>query len=141
VIVWGRSLFLALLLLGTLFVAVTMRDLPPLVATNFNGAGAPHAWMSQDRYLAWMAGFGILLPMGVVGVISLRERVARLGWWLGCVTLGFALGIHYLILLAHRTRPPHLSTPALLAVGGVFLAALAVWAAAATRAMRPPPQA
>ncbi len=139
--VWGRSLFLALLLLGTLFVALTMHDLPLLVATNFNGAGAPHAWMSQNGYLAWMAGFGFLLPLGVVGVISLRERVARLGWWLGCIMLGFALGIHYLILLAHGTRPPHLSTPALLTVVGVSLAALAGWAAAATRAIRTPPRA
>lgn len=105
----------------------TLPALPALVATNFNGAGVPHAWMARRSYTIYLAAIGIGLPLLVVSLVG-RRSGNRGHWWLGSLMTGFALGIHTLIVRAHRTEPPHLSTAGLLMVAGAFVVALVVWA-------------
>jgi hypothetical protein len=125
----GLALFGTLIVLGVLFVAVTLPALPDSVATNFNGSGAPHAWMSRQAYAIYLIAIGAGLPLLVVGVVGLRPETRRARWWVGSVMIAFALGIHALILRAHRTDPAHLSKGELLTVTGLFVAGLVGWVA------------
>jgi hypothetical protein len=102
--------------------------LPAIVATNFNGAGLPHAWMARQSYATYLGAIGIGLPLLIVVVVGRGSGDRRGHWWLGSLMIAFALGIHTLILRAHRTAPPHLSTAGLLTVVGAFVVALVVWA-------------
>ena len=124
----GLALFWTLLVFTVLFVVTTLPALPALVATNFNGAGVPHAWMARESYTIYLAAIGIGLPLLIVGLVGRGSGHRRGHWWLGALMTGFALGIHALIVRAHRTEPPHLSTAGLLTVAGAFVVALVVWA-------------
>ena len=122
------AFFWALIGLGVLFVAVTLHTLPDTVATNFSGAGAPHAWMARQSYAIYLGAIGLALPLLTVWFVG-RGRGSRAGrWWLGSLMIGFALAIHTLILAAHRTDPPRLSAASLLIVMGLFVAGLVAWA-------------
>ena len=68
-----------------------------------------------------------MLPLLTVAVVSRRGGTQSAQWRLGSLLVGFALGVHVLILEAHRARPPQLSTPGFLAVLGLFVAGLAIW--------------
>jgi hypothetical protein len=124
----GLALFWALIFLGVLFVVITLPELPPSVATNFNGAGMPHAWMARQSYAIYLAAIGLGLPLLTVALVGRRPGSRAGRWWLGSLMTGFALGIHTLILGAHRTEPPHLSAASLLTVMGLFVAGLVGWA-------------
>ena len=123
----GRRFFAILLVLGALFVAATLGDLPAVVATNFGRAGMPHAWMGRGAYAGYLTVIGVALPLLAVGLVA-RRRGARAGrWWLGSLLLGFALSLHVVLLMAHRAEPPRLSTTAFIAVLGLFVVGLAGW--------------
>lgn len=124
----GLALFWTLTLLGILFVAITLPTLPATVATNFNGAGIPHAWMTRPSYAIYLAAIGVALPLLMVVLVGRRSRIHEGRWWLGSLMIGFALGIHTLILRAHRTEPPHSSTASLLTVMALFVVGLVGWA-------------
>jgi len=123
----GSILFWTLIVTGGLFVALTLRELPPTVATNFGSAGVPHAWMSRRAYTGYVTALGLLLPLLAVALVA-RHRAARAGrWWLGSLLAGLALGVHLVILDAHRTQPPRLSTAGFLALLGLFAIGLVSW--------------
>lgn len=124
----GLALFWTLIVFDVLFVVTTLPALPASVATNFNGGGVPHAWMSRQSYTIYLAAIGVGLPLLIVGVVGRGSGNRRGRWWLGTLMIGFALGIHTLLLRAHRTEPPHLSTAGFLTVTGIFVVALVVWA-------------
>ena len=123
----GLRFFWMLTAAGALFVALTFADLPATVATNFAGSGVPHAWMGRQVYAGYLAIIGVVLPLLTVAVVSRRGGTQSAQWRLGSLLVGFALGVHVLILEAHRARPPQLSTPGFLAVLGLFVAGLAIW--------------
>ncbi len=77
--------------------------------------------MSRQSYTIYLAAIGIGLPLLIVAVVGRGSGNRRGHWWLGSLMIGFALGIHTLILRAHRTEPPHLSTAGLLTVAGAFV--------------------
>jgi hypothetical protein len=160
----GRSLFLVLAigLIGVLL--VTVRRLPPVVASHFDGAGVPNGWSSRQGYAIVLIGTGVLLPLAITGlVISLtRKGPARLNipardywsrpehsheavlrvraymWWLGCLMAGLTLSIHWLVMAAHAHEPPRLRTSAVLTVLGAVFLGIVVWAAGWYRLLRPP---
>ena len=73
----GLALFWTLLVFGVLFVVTTLPALPALVATNFNGAGVPHAWMARRSYTIYLAAIGIGLPLLVVSLVGRRSGNRR----------------------------------------------------------------
>ena len=123
----GSVVFWALLALGAVFVAITLPTMPTIVATNFNGVGAPHAWMGRGSYAIYLSAVGIVLPLGMVGLMGRRAPTRESRWWLGSLMIGFALGVHVLLLGAHRRQPPHLSTVSFLTAMGVFVVGLIAW--------------
>jgi uncharacterized membrane protein len=145
-------------------VLVTLRRLPPTVASHFDAAGVPNGWSSRPGYALLLVIIGVLLPLGITALIRglTRQGPARLNipardywtrpehgqeavrrvraymWWLACIMAGTALLIHLLVLDAHEHEPPRLSTGAILGVLGVVLGAVAGWAAGWYRLLRRP---
>lgn len=148
------------LLLGLVYVsffgclALTQSQLPPRVATHFNGRGQPDGWMSRDAHLRSMLWFGLGFPLFVPALIYgsrfLPDRLFNIPnreyWfaperraetmnyflghslWFSSMALGFVIGIHFSILQANRLAHVHLSTPGMLALAGAFLAGTGLWA-------------
>jgi len=128
----GRGLFWFLAVGFVLLVPATLGQLPPVVASHFDGAGVPNGWSSRSAYGVLLVAVGLLLPVGIVGLVHMltqrgpqllnipardywshpehrQEAVRRVRasmWWLGCIMAGTALTIHGLILEAHVGQPP-----------------------------------
>jgi hypothetical protein len=134
----GFRLFWVVIVIGTLFVVRTLGDLHDTVAINFGAAGAPNAWIARAQYAGYLVVIGFVIPLLLVTLLG-RRAAARAGrWWLGSLMAGFALGIHAVILGAHRNQPPRLSTAGFLAVAGLFVVGLVSWALHWGRTARPP---
>jgi hypothetical protein len=123
----GFRFFLVLVVIGVLFVARTLGDLPASVATNFGGGGAPHAWIGRQAYAGYLAVIGLVIPLAIVSVMRRRGDVQPGRWWLASLMLGLALGLHTVLLAAHRTQPPRLPTAGFLALMGLFVVGLVSW--------------
>jgi hypothetical protein len=123
----GFRVFWVLVVVGALFVARTLGDLPATVATNFGGGGATHAWIGRGAYAGYLVLIGLVLPLAIVAVLGWRGGGRGAQWWLGSLMVGLALGIHAVILGAHRTQPPQLSTTGFVAVLGCFVVGLVGW--------------
>ena len=151
-----RLPYLVFAALGVVLLAdlgLTVPSLAEPVATHFDGAGIPNGWMTREAYVIFMAGFGIGLPLLVVGVPRLLprwfpkrtkipnraywlapERRAEtqqfLNWhmaWLGNLMVLFAFAIHHLVVMANASRPPRLPHAPLFFIIGCFLAGITVW--------------
>src|SRR5262249_25436745 len=129
----GRVCFWVLMLAAAGFVAVTLNELPSPVATHFGGSGQANGWMSRGAYAGYLVAIGVLLPVGGVYLISRRTGLQDASWWLGCLLVGFALGLHALIRGAHHSQPPRLSTSGFLTVLGLFIVGLVMWVRGALR--------
>jgi len=141
---------LAVLELATLASSLA---LPPVVASHFDGSGAPDGAMPRWLYMALMgllvAGAPLLLallPHWLIGRDGRRLNIPHRQYWLApqrreetlaflrrhgrwfaaAVALLLAY-VHALVVLANRAQPPSLSTPALLAGLAVFLLATGAW--------------
>jgi uncharacterized membrane protein len=160
----GRGLFW---IVGTGLVVVvlmTLHRLPPVVASHFDATGAPNGWSSRPGYALMLIAIGFVLPLGIVGLVSLltrsgpeglniparehwtrpehrQEAVRRVRaylWWLGCVMVALALAIHGLVVEAHTHQPPRLSSLGMFIVLGAAVAAIGAWVAGWYRLLRPP---
>jgi uncharacterized membrane protein len=160
----GRRLFWITGTSMVLVVLVTLPQLPPVVASHFDAAGNPNSWSSRPVYALVLITVGLVLPLAIVGLVSLltRNGPARLNiparehwtrpehrheavrrvrsylWWLGCVMAGIALAIHALVVAAHAHQPPRLSSAGMIVLLGVAVAAIGLWAAGWYRLLRPP---
>jgi uncharacterized membrane protein len=160
----GRGLFWVLATGLVAVVLVTLRRLPPVVASHFDAAGMPNGWSSRPAYALLLIAVGVLLPLGIIGLVTgLTQRgPARLNipardywtrpehsqeairrvrayvWWLGCVLAGTALLMHWLVVAAHAHQPPRLSTSAVLVVLGAVLLGIVGWTAGWYRLLRQP---
>jgi uncharacterized membrane protein len=157
------SVFALLLLFAMVFVTGTASELPPLVASHFDAAGQPNAYMSRSGYVRFVLCVAIGLPVAVVAILSAvysyatdlklpnreywlapqrldRTRGVLLahGAWFGSLLTAMVCMVHWLELAANRQHPPHLSNQAFFAVLAAFLAAMAVWVAALMIAFRRP---
>jgi uncharacterized membrane protein len=134
------------------------------MATHFGAAGAPNGWSSPAGYVILLVIIGLLLPLGIVGVVTWlgktrpdslniaarhswlepahRTEAVRLVrghmWWLACLMSGMALMMHALLLTAHRSVPPRLPGNLFAAVLAAFLGGMVAWIAGFYRVLRPP---
>jgi hypothetical protein len=145
-------LLVALIAVSAAFIAVTAGQLPGLVASHFDAGSGVNGWLTRSQYLFWMLALAILLPLAIVGFIALVGVAPRLinlphrTYWLaearreqtlatllsfacaqGCVLTVFAAALHYVILQANTTAPPHLPGALFVAVLVGLLAAMVAW--------------
>jgi uncharacterized membrane protein len=155
--------FIVLLLFATLFVTGTASRLPPTVASHFDVAGQPNAFMSRGGYVRFVLCFAVALPLLVVTILSAAysragalklpngdywlapQRLERTraflvahGVWFGSLLVTLACAVHWIELEANRLQPPHLPGQAFAAVLIAFLTATAAWVAALMFAFRRP---
>jgi uncharacterized membrane protein len=139
--------FALLLVFAIGYIVRTAPHLPPLVASHFNGAGYPSAYMTRGFYTKFTLAFGVGLPAAIVALLSLvysrtkdvklpnrdywlaPERIAQtrsvlvsFGAWLGSLMVAMVCYAHWLILVAHRSVTPHFSRSLIL--GGLLAFAL-----------------
>lgn len=152
----SRTPAIALGLLSGVFlvcVAFSASGLPDHLATHFNASGRPDGWMPRASYLQFIIAFGLGLPFLVTAIFGLIPflpidliNIPRRDYWLGperrdqsfaflfhhslwfaCLGMAFVIGIHLLVLQANRAPEPRLSTPAILSLGGCFMAGVVLW--------------
>jgi uncharacterized membrane protein len=63
--------FLALLLFAIVFVSGTASQLPLTVASHFDAAGQPNAFMSRSGYIRFVLGLCLGLPVIVVTILTM----------------------------------------------------------------------
>jgi uncharacterized membrane protein len=155
--------FISLLLLAIVFVTGTAADLPPVMASHFDAAGQPNAFMSRDGYIRFVLCLCVGLPVLVVAVLTLvysratelklpnreywmaPQRIERTrsfltahGVWLGSLLVILSCFVHWLELGANRQQPPHLSNQLFAVCMIAFLVAMAAWIAVLMFAFRRP---
>lgn len=154
--------FLYIVFIGCL--ALTAGSLPERVATHFDLSGQPNGWMSRSTHLAFIAGFGLVMPLVVVGVcfalrfapessINIPHRkfwlaperraetisfVFRHSLWLACGTVAFVTGVHLLVVQANSQIPAQLPLAPILAWAGCLIVGIAVWAGLMLRHFKHP---
>ena len=152
-------LFLALLLVSTIFAFNSVKVLPEHVATHFNANGAADAWTNRDQYrffiLLLLVGLPSLLVLVMAGLPRYTNGKGQIPnseyWfaqeqrqltesflighagWLGCLTVAVIYGIHILILNANAMIPPVLAIDRLITMLVVYLCGLVWWTAAFLR--------
>jgi uncharacterized membrane protein len=129
------------------YLILTASSLPPLVASHFNGAGYPTAYMTRRFYTQFVLALGVGLPVAMVVLFTVvfssaqDMRLPNRGYWLAperiartrAVLISFGVGmgsllvamvcyIHWLQLGAHRSVPPHVSNR--LVLGGLLVFSL-----------------
>jgi uncharacterized membrane protein len=155
------SVFVTLMLFAIVFVTGTASDLPAVVASHFDAAGQPNAFMSRSGYVRFVLCLAIGLPVIVVAILSTiysratdlklpnreywlaPQRLDRTrgflvahGVWFGSLLVALVCMVHWLELAANRQHPPHLSNQAFFAVLAAFLIATAAWVGALMFAFR-----
>jgi uncharacterized membrane protein len=157
------AVFLALLLFAIIFVTGTASQLPLTVASHFDAAGQPNAFMSRGGYIRFALGLCLGLPVIVVTLLTmLYSRATHLkmpnreywmapqrldqtraflvahGVWLGSLLVTLSCFVHWMELGANRRQPPHLSSETFAVVLIAFLIATAAWIAVLMFAFRRP---
>jgi uncharacterized membrane protein len=155
--------FALALLFAVFYISSTVSSLPPMVASHFDGAGFPTAHMTRAFYSKFLFGMGVGFPVAMVTLLSVvysnardmklpnrdywlaPERIAQTrallvahGVWFGCLMVAMVCYMHWLVLAAHRSVPPHLSNQ--LVMGGllVFMGIAIGWVIGLLRAFRLP---
>jgi hypothetical protein len=153
--------FALVLLCAIFYFSNTVSSLPPLVASHFDGAGFPTAHMTRAFYTKFVFGMGVGFPIAMVALLSVvyskandmklpnryywlaPERIAQTrallvahGVWFGCLMVAMVCYMHWLVMAAHRSVPPHLSNQ--LVMGGllVFMGIALGWVIALLRGFR-----
>lgn len=153
-----------LAVIAALFVIFTSAELPALVGSHFNFRGEPDDWMTRENYVASMVIFVLVypglmmlaftwLPQRFPSWVNIPQRdfwlaperreeslqyLAAHGCWFSCLLLLLLIGVHYAIVVSHRTHPPALPLPLFLSILGSFGVALAVWTVKLVRRFQKP---
>jgi hypothetical protein len=155
--------FILLLLFATFFVTGTASELPLTVASHFDAAGQPNAFMSRAGYIRFVLCLAIGLPVAVVAILTTvysratdlklpnreywlapgrlnrtRSFLVAHGVWFGSLLVTLVCCVHWLELDANRLQPQHLSNQMFAAVLIAFLIATAAWISALMFAFRRP---
>ena len=127
--------------------------LPERVATHFGIDGTPNGWMSRDKYLLFMTGIGVGLPLffAVLGFVNKfiptrfvnfpnrnywlsPERkqesclfISRQMIWFGCIMVLFFAGIQYSIVKANQSSPVKMPGELFWSFLIGFLVVMALW--------------
>lgn len=157
------TVFILLLLFAIFFVSGTAAELPADVASHFDAAGRPNAFMSRSGYIRFVLCLAIGLPCIVVFILTMvysratdlklpnreywlapqrldrtRSFLIAHGVWFGSLLVALVCMVHRLELVANRQQPPHLSNQTFAAVLVAFLIATAAWITALMFAFRRP---
>lgn len=155
----SRWVFVFLATFEVIFLVSTVDQLPEIVATHYRFDGRANGWMSRTGYLMFMIGFSVGFPALIAFLIrylprrwphltnipnreywlaeprredSLRFLTAH-GWWLACLLVLLFGGVHYAILIAHRSQPANLPLSLFLPLLGGFFIGFVIWIAALNR--------
>lgn len=147
-------------------VGLSSTFLPERVATHFNFAGEPDGWMTCSSYLLFMCGFGVGMPLFLVGMFMLgtvmpdwmvnlphkefwlspamrrhtNDWLVQHGFRLGCLMLLFLGGMHVLTMVANRSVPVRLPSEYSTSLLAGFLVLMTVWIVGLLRHFRNPHQ-
>jgi uncharacterized membrane protein len=148
------AIILAALCVGFLiYLVYSAALLPERMATHFGGDGKPNGWMSRSADLVIFGALGVGLPLFFVVIsivirflpprfINLPHReywlspervlqtsafITRQLLWMGCMTVLFLAGIHYLTIQANRMTPAHLPMDLFLTMLSTFLVGVGIW--------------
>jgi uncharacterized membrane protein len=157
------AVFVLTLLSVILFVALTAPRLPALVASHFDAAGVPTAFVARGIYLRFVLLIGVGLPIVLVALLAwvysrardmklpnkdywlAPERIAATrallvsqAVWFGTLLAAIVCYVHWLELDAHRSAPPQLSNPLFGAGLMTFLVIAMAWSIAILMAFRRP---
>ena len=156
-------MFIILLLIAMVFVWSTAAELPLTVASHFDAAGRPNAFMTRSGYIRFMLCLCVGLPVLVVAILAMvysraselklpnreywmaPQRIDRTrsflvahGVWLGSLLVVLSCLVHWLELGANLRQPPHLSSQTFAVCMLAFLIAMAAWIAILMFAFRRP---
>jgi hypothetical protein len=137
----------------TAHIWLTSRELPARVATHFNAAGEPDAWMTRDNHVASLIALGLGMSAFIIGLCyAMRwfpnarlsvpnqalwqkpaHRPAALAFifhhafWLGTWALVFIAAVNHFIVAANRPEAATLANRGLLITAGLFTAGILAW--------------
>ncbi len=157
-------LFVLLALIGTIFVLLTIEQLPERVVSHFGSDADPDGWMTRGSYLGFMMSFLLVYPVLIAFLIGFLPRVkpewvnlpnrdywlaperreeslkflSAQGYWFGCLLLLLVVGVHCAILAANRSHPPELPLSIFVPVLAGFLVGFSVWLVVLFRRFRKP---
>jgi uncharacterized membrane protein len=159
------AVFVSMLVFVILFVTLTTPRLPALVASHFDAAGVPTAFIARRIYLGFVLLIGAALPAVLVALLAwvysraqdlklpnkdywlAPERIAATrallvaqAVWFGTLLAAIVCYVHWLELDAHRSAPPQLSNPLFGAGLVTFLVIAVAWSIAILMAFRRPRQ-
>jgi len=148
-----RSLWMLLGLTVAIFIAATVAEssaLPAKVATHFDAAGRPNAWMSRAAHLQWSVMTGLAIPLFVIGLCHCirflppstlnvphasfwrapenhglaAQFVAKWSLWFGMASLLWTTAMNHELAVANQQTPPALSSFMVMVWTGIYLVAL-----------------
>jgi uncharacterized membrane protein len=126
--------FFLLLLFAVIFVMYTVPGMPAKVASHFDAAGYPNAFMTRGGYTGFVLALAIGLPVALVALLTFvyshandmklpnrdywlapehieqtRAILVTHAIWFGSLLVCMACFVHWLELRAHQLAPPQLS--------------------------------
>jgi uncharacterized membrane protein len=157
------ALIICLAAAATLVLA-TLPQLPDPVATHFGSGQRADGWMSRNSYrlymLSFTLGFPTLMALLIGGLPRAFPRwtnIPHRDYWLaparrgrtfdfllnhgcrlGCLMTVMIAGLHYTIVVAHRSTPPTLPLALFLPLLGLFALGFVIWINALYRRFRRP---
>jgi uncharacterized membrane protein len=141
-------LFLIVLVGGLAWIAVLGTHLPARVAVHFDAAGRANGWMSRGAAVGFFAVFALVFPLVLPALLFLarflpprmlnvprkdywyRQVCAYLfasSFWVAAASVGFVVGMFVFVVLANREQPPVLASGPVLALAGLYVAAMLGW--------------
>jgi uncharacterized membrane protein len=155
--------FFLILVFAVFYLVQTTPQLPQMVASHFDIAGYPNAFMTRRAYTRFILGFAVGLPIAIVALLTFvyagardfklpnreywlaPERLAGTrafliahGVWFGSLLVTMVCYVHWLELAANRSVPPQLSNQKVSIGLLVFFLITAAWIIALLRAFRLP---
>jgi uncharacterized membrane protein len=135
------------------FVLSTVDQLPEMVATHYRFDGRADGWMTRTGYLLFMMGFTLGFAALIAFLIGFLPRrwphltnipnreywlaeprredsvqfLSAHGWWLACLLVLLFAGVHYAILISHRSQPPNLPLSVFLPLLSGFFIGFVIW--------------
>jgi hypothetical protein len=135
------------------YVLLTAHQLPPRVASHFDGRGVPDGWMTRSAHIVWMLGFGVGVPAFIVFLVSILRLFGGLGlniprreyWlaperreatfdfvliravWLAFALVVFSAGLHGIIIAANARQPVFLPNEQSWLIGGLMIVVTVAW--------------
>lgn len=151
--------FLALIALAALFVWISSRALPAVVASHFGVSGHANRLMRREAYVGFTLATVVLVPLLLVALPSwafrnpkTRINLPHRDYWLApqrraqtvatlstqlmrfaVLVLVFLCYVHWLVVKANQVTPPALAAHWLIAGLAAFLLATLVWVIALIR--------